>query len=573
MDFSVWSRDYNDGADKDEDGQIQTSGNSDISHCISQLERYENADNDMDTQSQGTKGTSRKRDCDGLDNSGSDTRDRPNIHKRRYDSNSNNEAYESDSTLEPFQRQRNRRYTKKDSRQIETDRSSNINLFDGGPKIVVLKCPDVNLASANPIHVARAINEIAPGHVSKISKVVGGIAVQCFTATQARKLKGISQLGKWVVSADFPKGAIQSKGVISGISLEVSEKEIVECCSKDYNVIEARRLMRRVGGKLEKSLSVCLTFGTTVLPSELCIGYQVYKVRVFVPPVMRCFKCQRLGHVADQCRGKKRCVRCGGEHEYEKCENKERPTCCRCGGLHSAAYEGCEEIKTHRQIHHTKVTLNISYAEATKKVHSQQSQNIHVSYSEAAKKTQNQQSQYVVRNDGPNRNIEKNYVNQGIDKITQNNNDKQSKVVTVDAFTQTECAQETQTGNSEDIGIHGIQVGTALAKLMLGTIQISRSERFKTKIEIEYAMKDLFGKSFNRDLAGKPAKNKSQSSKPGSQDKGHEKQIAGENINKSSVSQDKTVEVVTCMPPPSTPTRVQVSCPRGRADKSEDDMT
>lgn len=49
------------------------------------------------------------------------------------------------------------------------------------------------------------------------------------------------------------------------------------------------------------------------------ITYMSYAVREYTPPPLRCFKWQRFGHVANQCRGKFRCAKCGGEHEYGKC--------------------------------------------------------------------------------------------------------------------------------------------------------------------------------------------------------------------------------------------------------------
>ena len=36
----------------------------------------------------------------------------------------------------------------------------------------------------------------------------------------------------------------------------------------------------------------------------------------------------------------------------------------RCGGAHSAAYEGCEEIKKHKRIQFVRVNNKLSYADA-----------------------------------------------------------------------------------------------------------------------------------------------------------------------------------------------------------------
>ena len=94
-----------------------------------------------------------------------------------------------------------------------------------------------------------------------------------------------------------------------------------------------------------------------------------YQGGAYVPPPLRCFKCQRFGHVAAICRGKPRCGKCGGEdHEYCQCKEGTSIKCCNCGGEHSAAYKGCEVHKRAAQIQRVRVEDKVTYAEAIKKV-------------------------------------------------------------------------------------------------------------------------------------------------------------------------------------------------------------
>ena len=93
-----------------------------------------------------------------------------------------------------------------------------------------------------------------------------------------------------------------------------------------------------------------------------------YIVREYIPPPLRCFKCQRFGHVAGQCRGKLRCAKCGGEHEYGKCGKDDVLKCCNCGGQHSAVYGGCEKQREAKEVQKIKVTYKVSYADAIKKI-------------------------------------------------------------------------------------------------------------------------------------------------------------------------------------------------------------
>ena len=76
-----------------------------------------------------------------------------------------------------------------------------------------------------------------------------------------------------------------------------------------------------------------------------------------------------FGHIAEVCNNKVRCVRCGGDHSFNDCANKETPKCCRCNKNHSAAYLGCTKYKDAVKIRTIKQNEKITYAEATKKFH------------------------------------------------------------------------------------------------------------------------------------------------------------------------------------------------------------
>ncbi len=93
-----------------------------------------------------------------------------------------------------------------------------------------------------------------------------------------------------------------------------------------------------------------------------------FLVRLYVPPPLRCYKCQKFGHVAAVCRGKQRCTRCGGKHEYGKCGQEVDPKCCNCGGDHSAGYGGCKVRKHAAQVQNVRIQEGLTYSEALKKV-------------------------------------------------------------------------------------------------------------------------------------------------------------------------------------------------------------
>jgi len=83
------------------------------------------------------------------------------------------------------------------------------------------------------------------------------------------------------------------------------------------------------------------------------LSYQKHKTEEYKPAIRltSCFKCQKFGHIAKQCRADKTvCPKCGKD-DHEKDEqnklvcNEEKKHCINCGQEHSSAYAGCPKKK------------------------------------------------------------------------------------------------------------------------------------------------------------------------------------------------------------------------------------
>lgn len=191
--------------------------------------------------------------------------------------------------------------------------------------------------------------------------------VTCKDEEQQRKAIRINKInGKGVkCSVVFDKKLV--RGVISGIPLRESVDD-VKGSINNAKVKEAKRLKTRRDCVITDSLSIVITFEEDKLPERVFVGYMSYEVKMYIPPPLRCFKCQKYGHVAAVCKGKQRCSRCSGEHEYGKCDKDAKLKCSNCGGEHSSAYRGCEVSKRMQEVQRLKVNQGLSYAEATKTV-------------------------------------------------------------------------------------------------------------------------------------------------------------------------------------------------------------
>ena len=56
------------------------------------------------------------------------------------------------------------------------------------------------------------------------------------------------------------------------------------------------------------SETVLVEFEGECVPKKVFLGFMSYPVRVYVPKPLRCFNCQRFGHIAKNCKEKRRCA-------------------------------------------------------------------------------------------------------------------------------------------------------------------------------------------------------------------------------------------------------------------------
>lgn len=109
-----------------------------------------------------------------------------------------------------------------------------------------------------------------------------------------------------------------TRGVITGIPVD-EDLDKLKRCINGGEVSNVKRLLKTINGERVSSLSVLLEFQEAVLPDRVKIECMSFPVRAYVPSPLRCYKCQRYGHIAAVCKGRQRCPKCGGEHRFEEC--------------------------------------------------------------------------------------------------------------------------------------------------------------------------------------------------------------------------------------------------------------
>lgn len=137
-------------------------------------------------------------------------------------------------------------------------------------------------------------------------------------------------------------------GVVRGIPLGVLDADILSGVESVLGtdgtnlgrpVRTVRRLTVRSG---EACRAIRFTFETATLPGSVVLNRREYPVDPYVAEVVRCFKCQKHGHIRRDCRAKQEvCSTCGGRgHTSLKCRATER-RCPNCRDQHAAGNRSC----------------------------------------------------------------------------------------------------------------------------------------------------------------------------------------------------------------------------------------
>ena len=220
----------------------------------------------------------------------------------------------------------------------------------------------------------RAIDPRLSAH--QVTKTKHYLRIDCVDMHQANIIAKVDRLGTLdvVTSPNRPQEANDGPSpmhevIIFGVHENISLDEIMF----DTKASAARRLPSPRSNPNLISRSVILTFHSAP-PDLVEIGFEAFRTQLFVPRTVRCFRCQKFGHVSKYCKGQIRCPICAGNHEYANCSQLSHPAenrsknCVNCGEAHSAAFRECPALKTARQITYIKTAEKISYAQAARKL-------------------------------------------------------------------------------------------------------------------------------------------------------------------------------------------------------------
>ena len=102
-------------------------------------------------------------------------------------------------------------------------------------------------------------------------------------------------------------------------SIEVDESQASELLNH-YGVLNTTRVLDRKDATT--TLRVVMTDEPSyrqVIEKGLHINYQHYRCEPWLLPVIMCYKCKLIGHIAAKCLNVLRCSKCAGSHSSLEC--------------------------------------------------------------------------------------------------------------------------------------------------------------------------------------------------------------------------------------------------------------
>lgn len=162
-----------------------------------------------------------------------------------------------------------------------------------------------DLSIINPLKLSKTMKEVI-GLVESVKKLRDGRSlIYCKDSRQQKKALGVKLIMGQNVICSVQEEKKWVKGVITGIPTEVTVEKIKRGLM-GAAVIDVKRLKCNRNNERGDSLSVMIHFDEENLPIKYFLGFMSFLVRLYVPPPLRCYKCQKFGYVAAVCRGKQR---------------------------------------------------------------------------------------------------------------------------------------------------------------------------------------------------------------------------------------------------------------------------
>lgn len=183
----------------------------------------------------------------------------------------------------------------------------------------------------------------------------GSFSVSVTSLASAKRLLMLTNVGGLEVKPFIPESYTRNVRKVRHVPLQYTDGQLLDYL-KESGVISARRQVKYYrqedGAVMSRPLhTVILTFrDDRPIPGRIYLGFTSHPVEEYLGPALRCYNCQRFGHMAKSCRSTRRCKICSEDHHHKECKSVLQPKCANCAGNHAASYSGCPQNKAAAQL-------------------------------------------------------------------------------------------------------------------------------------------------------------------------------------------------------------------------------
>ena len=233
---------------------------------------------------------------------------------------------------------------------------------------IISSTENVNLSTINTILAHRQLIEGIGGEPKSIIETrKGTLLIKVANRQQSERILNLKTLSSTPVKVEPNDHMNRTKGVIRYDNLPGFTVEQITEALSDFNVTEVYQMTKRSGDTGGIPIPVyVITFNSLKIPDRVNIGWTSCQVKQYIQRPRRCYKCQRFGHGAANCRATvPLCVNCGSQAHGE-CHNPSH--CVNCGGDHPAHATFCAAYRYEEEIIATQTKENLTFREAREAV-------------------------------------------------------------------------------------------------------------------------------------------------------------------------------------------------------------
>ncbi|GAB0086529.1 hypothetical protein DMENIID0001_006130 [Sergentomyia squamirostris] len=203
-------------------------------------------------------------------------------------------------------------------------------------------------------------------HVSEITKNGrDSVIVHCKNRETANLISYDVKLIEAGYKPYIPLYYVTSCGLIFDVDQKYEELHIADNLKTgQFKIHSVGRVTRIDNNGIVKTRRIKVYFHGTKVPEYAFFNLVRLQCEPFIPKVVTCGKCWRIGHVGGKCNNPElRCKICLGNHMANACQITT-PICAQCSGNHHSTYAQCPERIRQRNIRTAMATRNLSRNEA-----------------------------------------------------------------------------------------------------------------------------------------------------------------------------------------------------------------